>query len=344
LASCCRRSGSTIATWQAIRATRARDDERQARQALDGALKQARANEEAAKQQRARAEANFGKVITAVTPLLLELHSKELSAVPGIDQAQRALADRAFQIFENLIDEQSSDPGVRLQSALAYVHLGYLLDTQRRSNDAMEASVKAVMILDRLATDFPADPVCRFQQARTHDVLGLRLYGSGRLEEAREEFRQATEHFERALELKPDARTFYSFAWFLARCPDTGFRDATKAVEFAERAAKLDPQQPVCWRILGLARYRERDWKGAVAAMQRATELSTQWSYHYFFLAMAHWELGNREQALEVFKRTADWTEKNYPDDHQESREFRTEAEKVLGIVLQQVPSEPRSD
>ncbi len=63
---------------------------------------------------------------------------------------------------------------------------------------------------------------------------------------------------------------------------------------------------------LGVAHYRAGDWKAAIAALQRSMELhkggnSSDW----FFLAMAHEKLGDKEQARQWHDRAIQWMEKN---------------------------------
>ena len=45
-------------------------------------------------------------------------------------------------------------------------------------------------------------------------------------------------------------------------------------------------------------------------------------SFDWFFLAMAHWQFGEKEKAGAWFDKAAAWIEKNSPDDD-ELRRFR---------------------
>ena len=51
----------------------------------------------------------------------------------------------------------------------------------------------------------------------------------------------------------------------------------------------------------------------------------------WFFLALAHWQRGDKEVARKWYDKAALWMEKNAPKD-EELRQFRTEAEERLGI------------
>ena len=46
---------------------------------------------------------------------------------------------------------------------------------------------------------------------------------------------------------------------------------------------------------------------------------------------MAHWQLGNKEQARRRYGRAVEWADKNQPADAQ-LRRFRTEAAELLGL------------
>jgi hypothetical protein len=50
-----------------------------------------------------------------------------------------------------------------------------------------------------------------------------------------------------------------------------------------------------------------------------------------FFLAMAHWRLGDKEQGRKSYDQAVDWMEKNKPKD-EELRQFRDEAAELLEI------------
>jgi tetratricopeptide (TPR) repeat protein len=129
--------------------------------------------------------------------------------------------------------------------------------------------------------------------------------------------------------------TLYSMnavAWVLATCPDHKLRDSKKALELAKQATDLAPQMGDYWNTLGAAYYREGDWKNAVGALTESMKLrgggdGTDW----FFLAMAHWQLGNKDQGRTWYDRAVQWMEEKKPQD-EEQRQFRAEAAELLMI------------
>jgi tetratricopeptide (TPR) repeat protein len=131
-------------------------------------------------------------------------------------------------------------------------------------------------------------------------------------------------------------------AWLLATCDDARQRDPARAVELATQATTLAPQQADIWNTLGVARYRAGDCKGAREALQRSMELRQGGSSAaWFFLAMAQWQLGEKEQARKRFHQAVLCMDKNQPQDA-ELRRFRAEAAALLGI--QDAPPPPKKE
>src|SRR5262249_2149704 len=89
-----------------------------------------------------------------------------------------------------------------------------------------------------------------------------------------------------------------SQAWVYAACPIPQVRKPARAVELALKAVELNPKQSYYWNTLGVAHYRAGDWKGAIGALEESIRLTSDIrAYNGLFLAMAHWQLGDRDQA-----------------------------------------------
>jgi Flp pilus assembly protein TadD len=144
---------------------------------------------------------------------------------------------------------------------------------------------------------------------------------------------EALADFTKAIKLKPkNAIVQNNFAWFLATCPDAKHRDPARAVELAKKAVELAPKEGGHWNTLGVAHYRAGDWKAAVEAFTKSMELRKGGdSFDWFFLAMAHWNLSEKEKARKWFDQAAQWMDKNAPHDEELSR-FRAEAAELLGV------------
>jgi tetratricopeptide (TPR) repeat protein len=147
------------------------------------------------------------------------------------------------------------------------------------------------------------------------------------------QYDKALGDFNKAIEQEPkDAGAWNNAAWLFATCPDARFRDAVKAVEFAKKAVELEPRVGGFWNTLGAAHYRAGEWKLAVEALKKSVDLCKGGECSdWFFLAMAHWMLGEKDKARQWYENAVQWMEKNNPQDD-ELRRFRAEAGELLGI------------
>jgi Flp pilus assembly protein TadD len=152
------------------------------------------------------------------------------------------------------------------------------------------------------------------------------LCDQGKLDEAVAEFQQL-------LRLKPDyAQELNGLAWGLATAAERKNRDGRKAVALARLAVKAAPADGGLWNTLGAAHYSAGNWKEAVTALAKSMELRKGGdSFDWFFLAMAHWQLGEKDMARTWFDRAAEWTARNQPR-NEELRRFRAEAIELMGI------------
>jgi hypothetical protein len=74
------------------------------------------------------------------------------------------------------------------------------------------------------------------------------------------------------------------------------------------------------------------DWKAATDAPTQSMELRKGGdSNDWFFLAMAHWHLGDKPQACSWYEKAVPWMDKNQPKDEELIR-FRAEAAAFMGV------------
>jgi tetratricopeptide (TPR) repeat protein len=107
---------------------------------------------------------------------------------------------------------------------------------------------------------------------------------------------------------------------------------AKTAVGLAKEAVGLAPAEANYRHTLGVAHYRAEEWKGAAAALEKSVDLrgggdSADW----FFLAMARWQLGEKELARKWYAAAALWTAKHRSDD-EPLRRIALEAAELLGL------------
>jgi tetratricopeptide (TPR) repeat protein len=126
-----------------------------------------------------------------------------------------------------------------------------------------------------------------------------------------------------------------NLAWLLSTAEDARFRDPARAVELAAHAAQMDPGNAVFAGTLGTARYRAGDWKQAAIDLEKAISLrrpaDPRNANESFFLAMAHWRLGDKPGSQTWFDKGKAWMEQD-KSRQDELRRFRAEAAELLSI------------
>ena len=111
--------------------------------------------------------------------------------------------------------------------------------------------------------------------------------------------------------------------------PEPCLRDAARPVRLAKKAVAARPESANYRNTLGVAYYRSGDDR-AVARAGDGDELQAGGnSSDWFFLAMAHWRLGESEKAKSWFDRAVQWMDRHKPHDD-ELRRFRAEAQSVM--------------
>jgi serine/threonine protein kinase/Tfp pilus assembly protein PilF len=208
---------------------------------------------------------------------------------------------------------------VRPRNAPTHYFLAEVLCHHGRRDEAIAAYQKAI----ELNPDY----------VLAHAALGKALSEEGRFDEA-------IRHYEKVVALRPDnAEARNNLAWFLATGPDPSRRDPRRAVELGKRAVEVAPKNGACWNTLGVALYRADNWDGAIAALEKSMAMQGDNSFDWFFLAMAHWQRGQRDEARRHYDRAVRWMKTGNPNDT-ELRRFRAEAAALLQVE-EQAPSEP---
>jgi predicted Zn-dependent protease len=121
-------------------------------------------------------------------------------------------------------------------------------------------------------------------------------------------------------------------AWQLATDTNLKLRPPEIAVEFARKAVELASEKGNFWNTLGVAQFRAGNWKESINALQKSMELRKGGdSFDWYFLAMAHWRLGHKDEGRKWYNQGVQWMEKHQPR-NEELRCFRAEAAGLLGI------------
>ena len=124
-----------------------------------------------------------------------------------------------------------------------------------------------------------------------------------------------------------------SLAWMLATVPVPELRDAARGVELAQKAVELAPGRGDFWNTLGAAQYRNGAWKAAIEALMKSVQLGKGGdSFAFFFLAMAHWQLDEKDKARAWYDQAVAWMDKKQPQ-NKELKRFRAETAALLGLA-----------
>ena len=118
-------------------------------------------------------------------------------------------------------------------------------------------------------------------------------------------------------------------ARLLATVPVDGrYDDIDIAEQLIRSALEVAPHAPRHINNLGMVLYRQGKWDEAIEELERARIWGSEEPDCWLFLAMSHWQKGDREQAQHWFKVADDWRAGHKPD--YEQRRFYAEAEELM--------------
>jgi tetratricopeptide (TPR) repeat protein len=261
------------------------------------------------------------------------LDGEEFSDFPAAPDVKRRLSAHAVRIFREHIDESGVDPAVRQETACLYGAIALLHSHQGDSDNARAAFAKATAIWEALIIDSPDNPALWQQLGHNHFYLAEECDRLGLLNQAAVERRRSVDAFLQALRLDPqDVATCNNAAWHLANTREPSVRDPARAVELAGNAVALAPVKWQTWNTLGVAHYRSRDWRAAIDSLKKSLSLPNgDDALNHYFLAMAHWQLGEKVEALRRYHEAARWVKANPQAQGGELRQIDAEASQLLG-------------
>jgi tetratricopeptide (TPR) repeat protein len=290
-----------------------------------------------------------------------------------------AWAGKLVTILEQLREDRLDDPDHLSRLAQAHIDFAWCLEQLGRFTEAEAAYRQAISLYRTVWTNFPNWPessVARVLDWYLYKEVAEVQRADGRLPEAEATYRQALSDIKTTFkDLEPlfdpgapeaqvlsglarcrlaagcveEAEQLYrqalqlcadnsyvkdGWAWFLATRPDAEHRDPRRAVELSGGST----YSPV---HLGVAQYRAGDWKAAAARLgEYAQRKDGRNNGAGFFLAMAHWQLGEKDKARLRYQEACAWTDKCRPNDL-ELRRFRAEAAQLLGANEQNKTEAP---
>lgn len=241
---------------------------------------------------------------------------------------QRTEASVAYglggELYRRLADANPSNTVYREEAARATSMRANLLHQIGRNDDASRLYQQAIADYERLV-DEPSGGPHRQSLANIWNLMGASLASSDR-------FRDSEAAYRKAVDLAPTVSVYCNnLAWLLATCPDTAQRNPQQALQWALKAVELRPTAGGHWNTLGVAHFRNADWDASISALTKSIELTSGGdSSDFFFLAMAHWHLGNQDKARQWMDQARQSMQRSGPQDRELQR-FRAESAELLG-------------
>ncbi len=248
----------------------------------------------------------------------------------------------AVDLWTKLVAERNLEDR-RFQLGRSYEDLGHVYNTQHRFDQAVESYRRALDIFTKLVNEFNK-PNYKDRQSWTQqsilNVLVLQLQQANVDAQLTDEQRKtkAQELRDQAVKLARDTiKTGWwanNNAWRLATGPDPQQRDPTLAIILAELAVEhaSDDAKGMFLNTLGVAQYRAGQWQSAIDALHESMNYRNGGNpADWFFLAMAYWQLGQKDEARQSYDRGVQWM-KDHESKNQELQRFQDEAAKSLKI------------
>jgi tetratricopeptide (TPR) repeat protein len=118
---------------------------------------------------------------------------------------------------------------------------------------------------------------------------------------------------------------------FVFQSPPPTSQEAARAIALSKEAVALTPHTKEWLSNLGRAYYRAGDWNNAKMTLEEALAVGKAVEVDRFFLAMTHWQLGDKDQARRLYDGMVELLTKTPSRDRYVLR-TRAEAAAVLGV------------
>jgi tetratricopeptide (TPR) repeat protein len=214
--------GAGVATWQAIRATRAEAQSRQDRDHAEESFRQARA---------------------AVDDYFTTVSENKLLKVPGLMPLRKDLMDRALKYYQDFVRQRDGDESVKAELGRTYYRIARMATWFAQSEEALTAYEKALQAYEELVQAHPEETRFQTDLAIVCNDLGNVLRARGRREEALKIHRRGMVIREKLAEAHPEllryqnelAKSHANVGYILRELNQT-----TEALEYLEKALAIN--------------------------------------------------------------------------------------------------------
>jgi tetratricopeptide (TPR) repeat protein len=268
--------------------------------------------------ERDRTRANLRVARKAIDDFYTKMASERLFDEPQLDPLCQELLEKAQALYEELVQEQSADPEVRRDIALAWFRLGEIHGMRDQHADGEHAYGQAIARQEQLRHDYPHDARFRQELANSHNWLGELLREKG------QPTGEVEPHYRAALELQQalvrDSAGEGSYRTELARSyynlgilekdtnrPVEAAADYDRAIDLLTESQTEKPEEPnvrqdlaralinrgVLRRMRGQTDLAAADYDRAVDLLARLKQESPARAVYKFELAIAWQFHGN---------------------------------------------------
>jgi len=162
----------------------------------------------------------------------------------------------SIKYLEKAITLSDDNYRIMIDLATAYTNFGVLKlesnmpNTKKTFTDALHWSLEAERINS-------VDPVLWINRAYMQVILG--------------QFHDAIKTYFKVIELAPGFVGAYNdLAWFLATCPNAKYRDGNKALDIAQKAMHLMPDNSAIYDTLAAAYAEKGEFESAITTIEKA--------------------------------------------------------------------------
>lgn len=180
----------------------------------------------------------------------------------GEEKKEEKFFLESIEFLEKALVFDEKNNRIMLDISVTYTKLGsFQYSTTKASSK--ESFVKALDWLKKAETINSADVLLWLSKAHTEYIMGL--------------FGDATLSYIKAIELdSKNIEAHNDYAWLLATCPETKYRNATKALELAQIAVSLGPNIPGVYDTLAASYAEKGEFEKAVHWQEKAIKLQDE--------------------------------------------------------------------
>jgi serine/threonine-protein kinase len=154
-------------------------------------------------QQYERAEANLSLADDVVDEMVTWVGHRRLANVPQMEQARSEVLERAVKLHQRLLQEDNSNPKLRLRTALSLDRLAESYRLLGRRDQAEKVQRQAIDMHEKLTAEFPTEADHRRNLAGSYHNLSIQFSNARRYPEADRAERHSIDLYDKLAQESP---------------------------------------------------------------------------------------------------------------------------------------------